>query len=122
MSRHSQYTRIWPSTTVPAESRPLRTLEIPIGPTSSAWWQNERVPPPDTNVLRLLQSNFLEKDVERGSAGYCDLEVVGEHGDPLEELFDQDPTLVVVRLGPDAREVGRSQLSMNLRCRMPSPQ
>ena len=61
----------------------------------------------------------LEKDVERGSAGYCDLEVVGEHGDPLEELFDQDPTLVVVRLGPDAREVGRSQLSMNLRCRMP---
>jgi hypothetical protein len=51
--------------------------------------------------LRLLESYFTEKDIQRRRAVHRDLQMVREDGDPLQELFDQDTAFGVLCGAPD---------------------
>ena len=70
-------------------------------------------PPSDTNFLRLLQPDFGEEHVEPGSTGHSHLQMVAEDRDPLDQLLDQDPALLVVCGLPDDLDVQISQHGRN---------
>jgi hypothetical protein len=55
--------------------------------------------------MRLLQSDLLVEDVQRGSAGHSYLKMVWEDADPLDQLLDQNTAFLVLRSRPHGFDI-----------------
>ena len=62
-------------------------------------------PVSDTNNLRYLESHFRIENIQRRGAGNFHLQMIWDNRYPLDELFDQNLTFLVVATQPNSLNV-----------------